>query len=111
MLLQARGLLNEWPRCIAFLAVHCKISEMMNADDASAIRNPFREFLQAGQSKSSKWETWLLIIWDWQPLRCGLCSNEELESASTEAGSEGSGWLEIFVRRQGMMPSKSLRPT
>ena len=69
----------------------------MSADDASAIRIPVRGFLQAGQSKSSKWETWLPTTWDWRPLRGGLCGNEEFESASTEAESEGSGWLEIFV--------------
>jgi hypothetical protein len=36
--------------------------------------------------------------WDWNPLCCGLCSNEEFESASIEARSEGSGWLEIIVQ-------------
>ena len=41
----AAGLPNEWPRGIAFLAVHREISEMMSADDASAIRIPFRGFL------------------------------------------------------------------
>jgi hypothetical protein len=87
---------NKWPRGMAFLAVHCEISEMMSADNASAIRIPLRGLLQAGQSKSFKWETWL-PTWDWCPLRGGLCGNEEFESASTEAGSEGSGWLEIFV--------------
>jgi hypothetical protein len=51
------GLPNEWPRSITFLAVHCKISRMMNTDDVSAIRIPVQGFLQAGQSKSSKWET------------------------------------------------------
>jgi hypothetical protein len=36
--------------------------------------------------------------WDWNPLRgYGLCGNEEFESASTEARSEGSGWLEIMM--------------
>jgi hypothetical protein len=67
----AAGLPNEWLRGIAFLAVHCRISEMMNADDASAIRIPVQGFLQAGQSKRSKWETWLPTTWDWRPLRGG----------------------------------------
>ncbi len=50
----AAGLPHEWPRGIAFLAVHCEISKMMSADDASVIQIPVRGFLQAGQSKSSK---------------------------------------------------------
>jgi hypothetical protein len=74
-----------------------EISEMMSADYARAIRILVRGFLQAGQSKSSKWETWLPTTWDCRPLLGRLCGNEEFESSSTEAGSEGSGWLEIFV--------------
>jgi hypothetical protein len=70
----AAGLPNEWPRGISFLAVHCEMSEMMSADDASAIRIPVLGFLQASQSKSSKWEIWLqTTTWDWHPLRGGLC--------------------------------------
>ena len=73
----------------------------MSADSAHAVRVPVRGFLQARQSKSCKWETWLpktsAPSWDWNPLRGGLCGNEEFESASTEARSEGSGWLEIIM--------------
>jgi hypothetical protein len=73
----------------------------MSADAAHAVRVPVRGFLQARQSKSCKWKTWLpktsAPSWDWNPLRGGLCGNEEFESTSTEARSEGSGWLEIIM--------------
>jgi hypothetical protein len=51
----AAGLQNEWPRGIAFLVVHCEISEMMSADDASAIRIPVRadSIADSGDSGSS----------------------------------------------------------
>jgi hypothetical protein len=100
----AAGLPKEWPRDITFLAVHCEIAEVMCADPARAraIRIPIRGFLQAPSSRCYKWETWLpkssAPSWDWNPLRGGLCGNEEFESASTEARSEGSGWLEIIVQ-------------
>jgi len=99
----AAGLPKEWPRDITFLAVHCEIAEVMCADPARAraIRIPIRGFLQAPFSRCYKWETWLpkssAPSWDWNPLRGGLCGNEEFESASTEAKSEGSGWIEIIV--------------
>jgi hypothetical protein len=35
--------------------------------------------------------------YNWRPLRGRLCGNEEFESASTEARSESSGWVEIIV--------------
>jgi hypothetical protein len=100
----AAGLPKEWPRDITFLAVHCEIAEVMCADPARAraIRIPVRGFLQAPLSRCYKWETWLpktsAPSWDWNPLRGGLCGNEEFEGASTEARSEGSGWLEIIVQ-------------
>jgi hypothetical protein len=99
----AAGLPKEWPRDITFLAVHCEIAEVMCADPARAraIRIPVRGFLQAPLSRCYKWETWLpktsAPSWDWNPLRGGLCGHEEFESASTEAKSEGSGWIEIIV--------------
>ena len=99
----AAGVQNDWPSGIAFLTVHCEITELMCADEAHAVRMPVRGYLQARQSKSSKWETWLprtsAPSWDWNPMRGGLCCNEEFERASTEArlGSEDSGWLEIIV--------------
>jgi hypothetical protein len=33
----AAGLPKKWPRCIAFLAVHCEITELMSADAARAV--------------------------------------------------------------------------
>jgi hypothetical protein len=101
----AAGLPKEWPRDMTLLAVHCKIAELMCADPtrARAIRipvGPVRGFLQA--PFWYKWETWLpktsAPSWDWNPLRGGLCCNEEFESTSTEARSKGSGWLEIIVQ-------------
>jgi hypothetical protein len=64
---------------------------------AHAIRIPVRVLLQAGQSTKFKWETWLPQPSHWRPLCSGLCGNEEFESASTEARSVSSGWLEIIV--------------
>jgi hypothetical protein len=93
----AAGPRNAWPRSIAFLAVHCEIAKLMSADAAHAVRIPVRGFLQAGQSRSYKWETWLPSPWDWRPLRGGLGGNEEFESASIEVRSESSEWLEIIV--------------
>jgi hypothetical protein len=97
----AAGLPKEWPRGITFIAVHCEFTDLMSADAAHAVRVPVRGFLQASQSKSCKWETWLPKFsapsWDWNPLRGGLCCNEEFKKASTEARSEGSGWLEIIM--------------
>ncbi len=91
----AAGLPNEWPSGITFLAVHCKIAELMCTDPARAraIRIPVRGFLQAPLSRCYKWETWLhktsASSWDWNPLRGGLCGNQEFESTATEARSEG----------------------
>jgi hypothetical protein len=36
----AAGLPNEWLRCISFLAVHCEIADLMNADAALAVQIP-----------------------------------------------------------------------
>ena len=99
----AAGLPKEWPRDITFLAVHCELAELMSADPslACAIRIPVRGFLQAPFSRCYKWETWLPKFsapsWDWNPLLVGLCCYEEFKRASTEARSEGSGWLEIIM--------------
>jgi hypothetical protein len=93
----ATGPRDAWPRGIAFLAVHCEIQELMNADPVHAVLIPVRGFLQAGQLTHVKWEKWLQHPFYWRPLRGGLCGNEEFESASTEARSVSSGWLEIFV--------------
>jgi hypothetical protein len=41
----AAGLPKEWPRGIAFLAVHCEITDLMSADAAHAVRVPVRGFL------------------------------------------------------------------
>jgi hypothetical protein len=85
--------------------VHCEIAELMCADPARAcaIQIPVQGFLQAAPfSRCYKWETWLpktsAPSWDWNPFNGGLCGTEEFESASTEARSEGSGWLEIIVQ-------------
>ena len=69
----AAGVQNDWPSGIAFLTVHCDITELMCADEAHAVRMPVRGYLQARQSKSYKWETWLPCTsapsWRWNPMR------------------------------------------
>ena len=56
--------------------------------------------LQAGDSRSSKWEAWLPHLSHWRPLRGGLGGNEEFESASIEVNTESSKWLQIIVNRK-----------
>jgi hypothetical protein len=46
----AAGLPNRWPCGMAFFVVHCDISEMMSADDGSAIQIPVRGFQNARMS-------------------------------------------------------------
>jgi hypothetical protein len=93
----AAGPRDAWPRGITFISVHCDITELMSADAAHAIKILVRIFLQAGDTTNNKWETWLQQPSHWRPLRSGLCGNEEFESASTEARSVSSGWLEIIT--------------
>jgi hypothetical protein len=92
----AAGHRDAWPRCITFISVHCEITELMSAYAANAVLIPVRVFIQAGSSTENKWETWLPPS-NRRPLRGGLCGNEEFESASTEARSVSSGWLEIIA--------------
>jgi hypothetical protein len=72
----------------------------MSTDAVHAVLIPVREFLQAGQSTNDKWETWLQRPCDWRPLSGRLCCNDGFESASAEARSESSEWLEIIVDRK-----------
>lgn len=94
----AAGLPHARPSGIKFLAVHCDITELLTADPAHERRVLIRGFLQASESKSYKWETWLPYpCWIWRPLRGGLGGNEDFESASIEVKTESSKWLEIIV--------------
>jgi hypothetical protein len=94
----AAGLPKEWPRSIAFLAVHYEITELMSADAAHAVRVPVRGFLQASQSQVGKRGCRKLL----HLLGTGTCCAADYAatknlSASTEARSESSGWLEIIM--------------
>jgi hypothetical protein len=99
----AAGLLNEWPHCIAFLVVHCEISEMMSVDNASLIWIPVQgPRISSGISSIKKFR----MGNEGETSRQELSCTELGESRVTQRLDK----TDLF-RRQGMMPSKSMRPT